>query len=128
MQEPGWDAPLSVEKSSVSPENPLESQMRHFLKVCRGDELPLCSGRDGLQSLAVIAAVLKAAETQQVVCPCDLLREAAEINKDDSSRTVSDGMALNQLRHAFTCASQGSSLSELSTEAVQSQLSPSTVD
>lgn len=103
--------------------------MRHFLKVCRGDELPLCSGRDGLQSLAVIAAVLKAAETQQVVCPCDLLREAAEINKDDSSRTDSDGMA--QTVSVWTDsdgASQGSFSSERSTEAVQSQLPPSRVD
>jgi len=128
VQEPGWDAPLTVAESSVSPENPLVVQMQHFIRVCRGDELPLCSGRDALESLAVIAAILKAAETQQVVCPSNLLREAAEINKEDSGETLGTSLGLSQTHHTLTCANLGCAMSELSTESVQSQSLPSTED
>lgn len=47
---------------------------------CLDEEPPVCSGRDGLESLAVIAAVLKSAETQAAICPGDMLKEAAEAN------------------------------------------------
>jgi len=78
VEVPGWDAPLTVEPNEVTPEDPLKTQMSHFVRVCRGLEAPICSARDGMESLAVIMAILHSAETQEAVCPGDMFKLAAK--------------------------------------------------
>jgi predicted dehydrogenase len=78
IEVPGWDAPLSVEANQVTQEDPLTTQMSHFVRVCRGLEEPICSARDGLESLAVIMAILHSADTQEAVCPGDMFKLAAK--------------------------------------------------
>ena len=43
--------------------DPLANQIAHFAAVIRGEAEPICSGRDGLKTLQVVDAVLKAART-----------------------------------------------------------------
>mmetsp|Transcript_6323 Transcript_6323/g.11564 ORF Transcript_6323/g.11564 Transcript_6323/m.11564 type:complete len:422 (+) Transcript_6323:40-1305(+) len=89
--EKGWDCPLSVERSTVAAEDPLFLQMKHFARVCRGEEAPVCSGRDAVESLAVVMAVLKSAETGQAVAPSELLMQ---VNKAASSSLDISRLAL----------------------------------
>lgn len=77
-REPGWDCPMSVEHSPVKREDPLQVQMHHFAKICQGEEKPVCSGRDAVESLAVLMAVLRSAESGRPVAPSEML---AEVNK-----------------------------------------------
>jgi len=81
VKEPGWDAPLTLDEASVDRDDPLRVQMAHFARVCRDEEGPICSGRDAMESLAVIMAVLRSAETQQVASPAEMLAEAALVGK-----------------------------------------------
>jgi len=84
VREPGWDAPLSVEESDVQKHDPITAQMEHFVRVCRREEMPVCSGHDAMESLAVILAVLRSAETQMPVRPGDLLKESvAQEGRED---------------------------------------------
>lgn len=85
--EPGWDAPLTLEQTEVQKRDPICVQMAHFVKVCRGQERPICSGRDATESLAVILAVLRSAETEAGVRPSDLFKEAADLS--DSAAVTS---------------------------------------
>lgn len=71
----GWDASLTVESHDVNREDPLRVQMEHFVKVCLGEERPICPGRDAVESLAVVMAVIRSAETGTSVQPGDLFRE-----------------------------------------------------
>jgi len=41
--------------------------MKHFVKVVRREEKPLCSVRDGLRAVAVCEAVIEAMETNTSV-------------------------------------------------------------
>ena len=59
----GWWEPLKRERIPFVPEDPLQAQVRHFCAVIRGEEAPLVSGREGLATLAVIAAVKQAARS-----------------------------------------------------------------
>jgi predicted dehydrogenase len=65
--EAGWRAPLHAERIEVERNDPYVAQLAHFARIVRGLEAPLVSGRDGLRSLAVVAAVVKAARTGGVV-------------------------------------------------------------
>jgi predicted dehydrogenase len=58
-----WWEPLLRERVPVTPEDPLRAQMRHFCAVIREGATPIASGREGLNTLKVIAAVQRAAET-----------------------------------------------------------------
>jgi predicted dehydrogenase len=62
-----WWEPLTRERVPFVPEDPLKIQIRHFCNVVRGDEEPLVSGREGLNTLKVITAVKQAAETGQLI-------------------------------------------------------------
>ena len=67
-QEWGWgcdvaESKLEFDKSVV----PFEEQMKHFVKVVRREEKPLCSVRDGLRAVAVCEAVIEAMETNTSV-------------------------------------------------------------
>lgn len=89
---PGWDSPLTIEETSVEREDPLQVQMAHFVRVCMNGESPECTGRDGLQSLAVVTAILRSAETNSPVTPQDLLKHAAAANLHSAAQECSDGV------------------------------------
>lgn len=62
-----WWEPLLRERVPVAPEDPLKVQIRHFCDVIRDGATPIASGREGLETLKVIAAVQRAAETGAMV-------------------------------------------------------------
>lgn len=59
----GWWEPLQAERTVVPPQDPLRLQIEHFCRVIRDGEAPLVSGREGLATLKVVAAVRKAIRT-----------------------------------------------------------------
>ncbi|HEX6015840.1 MAG TPA: Gfo/Idh/MocA family oxidoreductase [Geminicoccaceae bacterium] len=64
---PDWWEPIERERLPVGAEDPLGLQVRQFCRVIRGLEQPLVSGREGLETLKVIAAVKEAAATGRTV-------------------------------------------------------------
>ena len=56
----GWHEPLTVERSAVHQLDHYAEQLRHLRAVAEGREEPVCSGTDGLQTLAATRAVLAA--------------------------------------------------------------------
>ena len=65
--ERSWLEPIHRERVRVERQDPLRLQVRQFCRVIRGLEQPLVSGREGLETLKVIAAVKEAAETGRMV-------------------------------------------------------------
>lgn len=61
--ERSWYSPLETSRVEVPPANPLARQVTQFARVIRGEEPPLVSGREGLETLRVIEAVKKSAAT-----------------------------------------------------------------
>ena len=64
---PSWWEPIERERLPVEAEDPLGLQVRQFCRVIRGAEPPLVSGREGLETLKVIAAVKEAAASGRTV-------------------------------------------------------------
>jgi predicted dehydrogenase len=64
---PSWWEPIERERLAVAAEDPLGLQVRQFCRVIRGHEQPLVSGREGLETLKVVAAVKEAAATGRTV-------------------------------------------------------------
>ena len=62
-----WWEPLVRERVPVVQEDPLRVQVRHFCAVIRDGATPIASGREGLNTLKVIAAVQRSAETGAMV-------------------------------------------------------------
>lgn len=62
-----WWEPLVRERVPVVPEDPLRVQVRHFCNVIRNGVAPIASGREGLNTLKVIAAVQRSAEIGAMV-------------------------------------------------------------
>jgi len=62
-----WFKPFKTETIPVERTDPLASQIEHFAAVIRGEAKALVSGRDGLQNLRVIDAIVEAARTGRVV-------------------------------------------------------------
>ncbi|RWB30274.1 Gfo/Idh/MocA family oxidoreductase [Mesorhizobium sp.] len=58
-----WWEPLDQKRIEVDGEDPLVLQIRQFCNVIRGDEPPLVSGREGLETVRVIDAVKRSAAT-----------------------------------------------------------------
>jgi predicted dehydrogenase len=58
-----WWEPVERERIALPAEDPLRLQLRQFCRVIRGDEGPLVSGREGLETLRVIDAVKRSAAT-----------------------------------------------------------------
>jgi predicted dehydrogenase len=58
-----WLSPIDKARVPVEPEDPLVLQIRQFCKVIKGEEPPLVSGREGLNTLKVIDAVKRSAAT-----------------------------------------------------------------
>jgi predicted dehydrogenase len=64
---PSWLQPIARERQPVTVEDPLTLQIRNFCAVIRGQDVPVVSGREGLSTLKVIAAVKEAAATGRLV-------------------------------------------------------------
>jgi predicted dehydrogenase len=62
-----WWEPFAAWTERFERSDPLANQVKHFAAVIRGEAEPICSGRDGLKTLQVVDAVLKAARTGQPV-------------------------------------------------------------
>ena len=62
-----WWEPLHVERVPFETADPLRLQILNFCRVIRGEEKPLVTGREGLRTLEVIAAIGQAAEAGQSV-------------------------------------------------------------
>lgn len=63
----GWQHPLEKSCHPVDHSDPIKSQMEHFCRVVRGDEVSLVDGRDATRSLAVALAILESAKRQTPV-------------------------------------------------------------
>ena len=57
-----WEEPMTSKRIEVPNVDraPFDSQLDHFVRVCKGDEQPSCSGEAGLQALRVCEAVREA--------------------------------------------------------------------
>ena len=62
-----WWEPIVSAPIACAPQDPLTLQVSHFCAVIRGEAAPLVSGREGLKTLQVIAAIKQAARTGAVV-------------------------------------------------------------
>ena len=92
--EPGWDQRLQMSSESVEADDPLRLQMEHFVRVCQGEEEPLCTGHDGLQALRIILAVGRSAAAQRPVCPADVVSAPSPAKVSMSPAEVSSSLAL----------------------------------
>ena len=59
----GWWEDFQVERAYAPTQDPLQLQIKHFCAVIRGEVAPLVSGREGLRTLQVIAAVQQASRS-----------------------------------------------------------------
>ena len=64
---PSWEEPFEIATVEVARRDPLAAQVEHFAGVVRGEVEPVCSGRDGLGTLQVLAAVVGSAATGRPV-------------------------------------------------------------
>jgi predicted dehydrogenase len=62
-----WWEPITPERLPYEAADPLRLQVRQFCKVIRGEEPPLVSGREGLETLRVIEAVKQSAATGEMI-------------------------------------------------------------
>jgi predicted dehydrogenase len=62
-----WWEPIHRERLPAELHDPLALQIHHFCRVIRGEEQPLVTGREGLNTLKVIVAVKEAAASGQLV-------------------------------------------------------------
>ena len=65
----GWHEPLTVERTQVHARDPYSEQLRHLRAVVEEGVAPLCSGPDGMRSLAATLAVHAAAVSGRPVSP-----------------------------------------------------------
>jgi predicted dehydrogenase len=63
----GWHEELTQEHAALHVGDPYVEQLRHFRAVAEGAEVPRCSGRDGLHTLAATLAVHESARMQRPV-------------------------------------------------------------
>jgi predicted dehydrogenase len=62
-----WWKPFQTATMPLERADPLARQIEHFAAVIRGDAEPLVSGRDGLQNLRVVDAIMQAARSGATV-------------------------------------------------------------
>lgn len=62
-----WYTPFDSSVTDVDRSDPLAAQIAHFAQVIRGEAAPICSARDGLNTLLVVDAVVAAARTGRSV-------------------------------------------------------------
>ncbi len=65
----GWQDELTVQRCIPHAGDPYHEQLRHLRAVAEGRETALCSGRDGLRTLAVALAALESARTRKPAVP-----------------------------------------------------------
>lgn len=65
----GWHEPLAMERIAPHLRDPYAEQLRHLRAVVEGTEAPLCSGDDGMRTLAAVRAVHAAAAAGRAVAP-----------------------------------------------------------
>ena len=64
----GWRHPMVQEHFEVERNNPMESEVEHFIDLCAGREtVPRCTGEQALASLKTINAVIESGNTGKVV-------------------------------------------------------------
>ncbi|MCE7982264.1 MAG: gfo/Idh/MocA family oxidoreductase [Caldilinea sp. CFX5] len=63
----GWQHPMTSSRVTVENADPLVRQLEHFCRVIQGEEAPFVSAAEGTRSLAVILALLEAAESNRAV-------------------------------------------------------------
>ena len=64
----GWTEPLQREHFEVGRPDPATATLEHFADLCEGREtVPRCSGEQGLATLKVVQALLKSAETGEII-------------------------------------------------------------
>lgn len=59
--------PLATSAPAVDQSDPLINQLRHFADVINGRALPICSGREGLETMKVVDAVVESARVGRPV-------------------------------------------------------------
>ncbi len=64
---PDWWEPIAAERVAVAHEDPLACQIDNFCAVIRGTATPVVSGREGLQTLRVMAAIQQAARSGEII-------------------------------------------------------------
>ena len=62
-----WWTPFTETVAEVVKEDPLKTQLEHFLEVIKGKEKPIVSAFEGLQNLIVTEAIHKAASAQSII-------------------------------------------------------------
>ncbi|KAL1887380.1 hypothetical protein Sste5346_010260 [Sporothrix stenoceras] len=64
-----WNEELQRQKLTIDsdPRVPLERQLDHFVRVVRGEEVPNCDGKAGLEALQVCRAILESLETSSTI-------------------------------------------------------------
>lgn len=59
----GWHQPLASQSQVPATDEALRRQLEHFVRVARGEEAPLVSADDAARTLALVAAVERAADS-----------------------------------------------------------------
>jgi predicted dehydrogenase len=62
-----WWEPFAEETVPVERRDPLAEQVAHFAAMIRGEAEPVCSGRDGLDTLKIVEAVVESARRGRAV-------------------------------------------------------------
>ena len=65
----GWHQPLLHSQESFQPAEALRRQLEHFVRVARGEQAPLVSAADAGNTLALIDAIHRAAESGRACAP-----------------------------------------------------------
>ncbi len=64
----GWTEPLQRKHYPLGRPDPATATLEHFADLCTGTETePRCTGESALQTLQVVKALIKSAETHQIV-------------------------------------------------------------
>ena len=62
-----WHKPLKMDVPAVDPALPHKMQLKHFVRVVRGEETPVVTPADNVKTLRALNAVKRAAETGELV-------------------------------------------------------------
>ena len=62
-----WHKPLKMDVPAVDPALPHKMQLKHFVRVVRGEEAPVVTPADNVKTLRALNAVKRAAETGELV-------------------------------------------------------------
>lgn len=65
--DPSWHKPLQLDIPAVDPALPHKMQLKHFIKVIRGEAAPIVTPADNVKTLKALMAIKQAAETGGLV-------------------------------------------------------------